>query len=377
MSNLRLEKNIHSIRPYLIISLTVVISILAVWFPFVFRLAPKGTEVYKKGFELVLRMHDGPEYAISAKSLYRADVITTLGTFDPKYFAVHPPGYPLLIRSVAPLFGYLHGMLFINFIAAILLAWSVYYLFHSVMKLDSPLYLTILFFLTPRMLLASSTGSSEVVFLLCTTLAIVLVQRKFFVYAAIVAAYASFTRVPGVLLGVSTILYIFWIGRDGHDKRSLLMVAIASFSGLLIMCMFYLRQYGDLLAYFHSSAVVATGIIYSQFFPGTKHIPDLYLEDILFYFALGWSTLMRAFRKYDWYIYFFVLVNFLFVLSVQHRDISRYILPCMPYLIAMNGKWLSSKAMRWTFVLLAIPAYLYIFKFISNNSYLLSIEAFR
>lgn len=374
MTNLELGNKAHLAKPYLIIALTVTFSILVVWFPFIFRIAPAGTDIYKRGFELVLRMHDGPEYAIASKSLYRADVISKMGTFDPKYFAVHPPGYPLLIKIVSPFVGYLYGMLFVNYIATIILGWTVYYLFQHVLKLQQSLYLSILFLLIPRMLLASATGSSEVTFLLFSTLAVVLVSRKSFILASIAAAYASFTRVPGVLLGVTIGLYCLWTIRDNATKRGHIMVMFSSFIGLLLIFLLYFRQYGDFFAYFHSSAVVPTGIIYSQFLLNVVHITDKYLEDILFYFGFGWFTLINSVKKYDSFIYLYLLANFVFVLTIQHRDISRYILPCMPYLIAMNSKWLTSKPMKITFLLLMWPAYLYILKFIATNSYLLSID---
>ncbi len=364
----------HILRPYIILAFISTFSILLVWTPFYFKIGPEKSEIRLKGFELVQRAYDGPLYAIAAKSLYRADVISSLKTFDAKYFAIHPPGYPVLIRIAAPLFGYLNGMLFVNVIGTVALAASIYYLIDNTLKIKEPLYLTTLILLMPRMLISSTTGSSEIIFLFCINLSLILIYKERYLLAGLFAMYASFTRVPGVILGISLFLYLFIRRNDFKANMRILIPASFSMLGFGLMCFLYQRQYGDFLAYFHSSVVVQTGMIYSQFFINAKGMgSDKYLEDILFYFGIAWITLLNKSKELPIALRIYVYLTFLFVLTVTHREMSRYILPLIPFIIIMQHEWLKKPYVKAGLLLLSPAIYLYVIRFISGFSYPLEI----
>jgi hypothetical protein len=364
-------------KPYFTIFLIVILSIFLVWLPFIFRIGPEKSEIKKLGFELVQRMYDGPLYAIVAKTLYRSDQINKLHTFDPKYFAIHPPGYPLLIRIVSPIFGYLNGMLIVNVFGAVLLGWTLFYFFDNVLKISEPIYLVVLVLFTPRMLISSVTGSSEIVFILCSILSVILMHKKKYTLASLPAFYASFTRMPGMLLGVAIVIYLVFKLKNFRENRAMVLPMIASFAGFLAICLFYIRQYGDFFAYFNSSVVVQTGIIYSQFFVNAKGIGDKYIEDILFYFGIGWHTLLGKFKTLPPFMSIYAWVMFVFVLTISHREMSRYVLPLIPFLISMQSDFLKKPLTKKVLLLLLPAVYLYIINFISNFAYPLPINQIR
>ena len=364
-------------KPYFIILLLVAISIFLVWLPFIFRIGPEKRDIKKYGFELVQRMYDGPLYAIAAKSLYRSDQIYKLQTFDPKYFAIHPPGYPLLIKIVSPIFGYLNGMLVVNLVGTVLLGWSLYYFFDKVLKISQPIYLTVLVLFTPRMLISSATGSSEIIFILCSLLSVIFISKKKDALAALPAFYASFTRMPGILLGVAVVIYLVLNRKNFRENMLMFLPMIASFAGFLTVCLFYLRQYGDFFAYFNSSVVVQTGIIYSQFFVNAKGVGDKYIEDILFYFGIGWYTLLSKFKTLPPFMGIFAWVMFGFILTISHREMSRYMLPLIPFLVAMQSDFMKKPLTKLVLLLLLPAIYLYVINFISNFSYPLPINQLR
>lgn len=366
-----------TLAPYIKLAFISTFSILLIWAPFYFRIGPEKSEIRLKGFELVQRTYDGPLYAIAAKSLYRADVISGLKTFDAKYFAIHPPGYPMLIRIVAPVFGYLNGMLFVNFIGTIALAASIYYLIDNTLKIKEPLYLTTLILLTPRMLVSSAIGSSEIIFLFCINLSLILIYKQRYLMAGLFAMYASFTRVPGVILGISLFSYLFIRRNDFKANMRIIIPASFSILGFGLMCLFYQRQYGDFFAYFNSGAVVPTGIIYSQFFINARLVGDRYLEDILFYFGIAWITLLGRSKELPPLVSIFSWITFAFVITISHREMSRYILPLIPFLIAMQSEFLRKSYVKIGLVLLLPAIYLYSVNFIANYSYPLPIHLLK
>jgi hypothetical protein len=124
----------------------------------------------------------------------------------------------------------------------------------------------------------------------------------------------------------------------------------------------------DLLAYFHSGDNIHLQFPPFQVFNYTQAwVGSFWLEDILFVYlfgALGLSKLMRA--KED-ALYWFTGILFATLLFVSHRDILRYGLPIVPFLIIAFKDTLISKEFKFAFAILIIPIYLFALAFISNN----------
>lgn len=372
-----MNKTIHTARTLylmLVLKITafVVVTAFLIWIPFIMKWGPPKSDIQKYGFETIYRNYDGPLFVVGAKTLYRPDKILELKTFSPEYFAVHMPGYPFFIRLFSYVFGYFGSMLMINVVGSILLGLVPHYFYQKICSISEPLYLVFVTLLWPRMWMVRSTGSSEILFILFVFITLLLVYKQKFLWACVFAFLASTVRMQGMLLGVAITLY--WGYQIIREKREwkrhvLLFLPIgASALGFVFVCLFYYRQYGDFFAYFHSGVVVTTGIPYSQFFVGARGVAGHYLDDILFYFFVAWVSLLRPRKNVPLVFLIFGFVYLIFTMTVQHREISRYILPVIPLVIAINQDWLSRPYVKKALLILLPAVYLSIINFIANNS---------
>lgn len=362
------------------IAIISIVSTLLVWAPFFIRSNSLTKSARTFGFESIARNYDGMLFVIPAKSNYRSDQIEKLKVLDLKhtYYAAHLPGYPLLIKMLAPLFGYLESMILINIISSVVLGWLLYLFYLHFFRPSQPLLLVAVTLLMPRLWILRSTGSSEIVFLCCIIASSLLLDKKRYILAALTAAYASFTRVHGVLYGVGLSLHVLYLLiRTKKLHMNMLSVAIASFFGFVFVCFIYLRQYGDFFAYFHTGAVVPMGFIYSQFDSTAKEIKTFFLEDLLVYFAFVWTYLYDQYHKKKTFLFSFVLVYFVFTLTIQHRDIARYILPIMPVLIGAASPIFEKKSVQFALLMVFPAIYWYVVNFIGSNMFLDSMKAFQ
>ncbi len=368
-----------TVRTVAAISIISIFTTLLVWAPFAFRYGGLSKQARAFGFESIYRNYDGMLFVIPAKTNYRSDQVEKYKVLDLKhtYYAAHTPGYPLLIKLVAPLVGYLPSMLVINVIASVVLGCLLYLFYLRFFESTSPLLLTTFTLLLPRLWILRSTGSSEIVFLCCILASLLLMQDKRYWLAAIFAAYASFTRIHGLLFGIAIALYVVHQYITSRN-RSLwgLLVSVGSLTGFVATCMLYLRQYGDFFAYFHTGAVVPTGLIYSQFDSTAKEIKTFFLEDILVYFAIGWIYIFDQLTKQKNMLFYFFIVYFAFILTVQHRDLARYLLPIMPILIGSAATLFEKRAVRFALVAIVPAVYWYVINFMSSNMFLDSMRPF-
>ena len=66
-------------------------------------------------------------------------------------------------------------------------------------------------------------------------------------------------------------------------------------------------------------------------------------------------------------IAWFVGIFFTSILFVSHRDLMRYALPIVPFLIISFRKYLVTKEFKVVFLILIVPTFLFTLAFISNN----------
>ena len=367
------------LRIVLYITLISLATTLLVWLPFITRYSglPKNARMF--GFESIYRNYDGMLFVIPAKGNYRSDQIEKLKVLDlkPAYYAAHTPGYPLLIKLLSPFVGYLESMLFINVVASIALGCLLYLFYVRFFGATRPLLLVSITLLLPRLWILRSTGSSEVVFLCCIIAASLLLKEKKYALAALFAAYASFTRIHGILFGLGICLFAasHWSRTKKMDWGTLLVGASAVF-GFVATCLLYLRQYGDFFAYFHTGALVPSGMIYSQFDSTAKEIKTFFLEDLLVYFGLVWVYIFDAIQKHKNFLFYFVVVYFGFTLTIQHRDLARYLLPIMPVLIGSSSSIWEKKSVRLAFIAVLPAIYWYVVNFMGSNMFLDSMKVF-
>src|SRR3989344_3403652 len=86
----------------------------------------------------------------------------------------------------------------------------------------------------------------------------------------------------------------------------------------------------------------------------------LYFFYLISLFTLYHNKLLRP-------AFYFALIFFLAAISIQHRDISRYTLPLLPFAAIVYEKFFTSKKFLITLIILIPAIYLYAWNFMLYN----------
>lgn len=360
---------------------------MLVWLPYLMQLPSLFGLNFSSGFSSIYRNYDGLEYVIIAKSFYNPSLIAAMPQSSPAiYYASHFPLYPLLI-FIFSFVGFLKSMIMVSFLFTVLSAWIFYLLVRDFKLTHQPLWLSIVFLLLPaRWLIVHSVGSPEplfIFFIISSIYALLRFERDMsksgWVWVAAVSGLlAQLARPPGILLFISYILYIHWrllqrkkvIGflqaRREHLKYApLILIPL----GLLAIFFLYLNVYGDFWAYFHSGDNIHLTLPPYQVF--NKHqfwVGDIWLEDIIYIFILGFLGGLYLIRQKLYPLAFFTLTYFIASTLIAHRDISRYTLPVIPFVLISLEKILISREFKIVLVIVGCGIYLYAQNFILNNT---------
>ncbi|MEW5954998.1 MAG: hypothetical protein AB1626_00475 [Candidatus Micrarchaeota archaeon] len=304
----------------LAISCTVLLSILAVWLPFV-----------AENREAVLfRYWDGPSYVTVAYSLYSLQnpVYAAYG-FGPEFYAAHFPAYPTAIRLLS-FIGYFNAMLAATALFAVLAVIAFYFLAKEFMKPNEALLLSLVFVFFPaRWLVYHSVGASESLFLFAAISSLYFFRKNNFAAAAGFGALAALTRAAGVLL-FPAFLAALWLQRRKAREDPAVLCWIPT--ALLALFTFHLFQFGDFFAAFEVNAGYAKGFL-SAFAEFGGH-PSGELTALLFgLYAVGTARLWQR-RRFD--LFAVSLAFFVPVLFIAHSDVSRYLLPAAPFALLLG-----------------------------------------
>ncbi|MCL5784283.1 MAG: hypothetical protein M1142_02935 [Patescibacteria group bacterium] len=366
--------------------LTIAITFF-IWLPHFLAIPNFWGLNFSNGFYTIYRNFDGLEYVIIAKTFYNPNLIVGLHQSLPaNYFASHFPGYAILITAFAPFLGFLKSMLFTSLLSTILASWSFYFLVRDFKLSTHPLFLSLLFLLLPaRWIIVHSVGSSEPTFILFIIAAIYFFM-KFeqsngflnIVAAAVFGLLAQITRPPGILLFIALFLYVHYkfyllnkvIGFQktwlNHLKYfPLILIPL----GLLGIFYFYGQAYGDFWAYFHSGDNIH--LTFPPFQVFNKHqfwVGDIWLEDIIYIFILGFLGGVMLIKQKLYPLAFFVLTYLAASTFVIHRDISRYLLPVAPFVLIAFEKVLTSREFKIILPIVLLAIYLYAQNFILQNT---------
>jgi len=381
-------------RDLAIISLVSLGSTALIWLPFFLRI----TSFWKirlpvEGMATIMKNFDGLYYVVIAKSFYNPEVIKTLVPFDlpPIHYAAHFPLYPLLIKTGGLIVNHTWSMLSISVIASLLSA-IVFYLFLKEFKLSKePLWLTIIYLLFPaRWLIVRSVGSPESLFILFVLLSFYFFKKKNYWLVGSFGALAQLTKPPGILLFVAYGIYLFWqaskktrltrIARAAHLARStwstrltllirstypLILIPLS----LIIIFSYYLYIYGDFFAYFHSGDNIHLFWPPLQVFnAAAAWVGTYWLEEVIYVYLLGILGVIYLFRQKQYDLGIFAAIFFYTTLFISHRDISRYSLPMLPFILIAFDKFLVKKEFKIAFGVVLLPIYLYVINFIAGNS---------
>ncbi len=362
--------NLDMRKDLLILAGETIALTLLVWLPHLLSLPNFFGLNFSNGFATIYRNFDGIEYIVIAKSLYQPSQIALLPQSLPDiYYAAHFPGYALAILAFAPLLGFLKSMLFTSVLFTILSVWAFYMLVRDFKLTNYPLWLSSLFLVLPaRWLVVHSVGSAEPMFVFFIIMAIYCFMKNQILAAALFGTLAQFTRPPGALLLVALGLYIIWQHRlklTAYFRYLPLSLMLLTLLGIFY---WYGLAYGDFWAYFHTGDNIHLTFPPYQVFD--KHqfwVGEIWLEDIIYIFGIGFLGGLLLWKKKLYPMAFFVLTYLVASTMVVHRDIARYTLPVFPFLLVAYENLLTSKEFRIVAAILILGIYLYTQNFLIEN----------
>lgn len=378
-----------TLKDILIITASTLGLTLLVWLPYLLRLPNFFSLDFSAGFNTIFRNYDGIEYIIIAKTFYDPIQIASLPQSLPAgYYAAHFPGYALLILAFSPVLGFLKSMIFTSVLFTILSSVTFYFLVRDFKLTFQPLYLSLLFLVLPaRWVIVHSVGSSEPVFIFFTLLTVYFFMKfeqtkKYseIIMSSIFGSLALFTRPPGVLLLIALAIYIWWkffqdkekyksfLNKVIHYKLSYLPLVLIPLT-LLGIFYWYFVSYHDFFAYFHSGDNIHLTLPPYQIFNKAQHwVGDIWLEDIIYLFILGFLVAIMLIKRNLKVMGIYVLTFMVASILIAHRDISRYILPIFPFVLIAYEKILTSKEFKIVLAIILLGIYLYSQNFILNNT---------
>lgn len=367
-----------TIKDLTILTSLVVTVTFAIWLPHFLTLPNFWGLSFKEGFATIYRNFDGLEYVIIAKTGYNPQAIASLPQSLPAmYFASHFPGYSILINLFAPFFGFLKSMLLVSLSSTILATWAFYFLVRDFRLSTKPLFLSFIFLILPaRWLIVHSIGSSEPTFIFFIITAIYFFMRfektedlKDICVSGFFGLLAQITRPPGILLFISLALYVVWRFRNAWFKQFKYLPLALIPIGLLGVFYLYGQNYGDFWAYFKSGDNIHLTFPPFQVFNKFQFwVGDIWLEDIVYIFILGFLGGAALFKRKLYPLAFFVLTYLLASTMIVHRDISRYVLPVAPFILIAFEKVLTSKEFKIMLPIILLAIYLYAQNFILANT---------
>lgn len=131
---------------------------------------------------------------------------------------------------------------------------------------------------------------------------------------------------------------------------------------------FYWQQTGDFLAYFHSGDNFhLTAFPYQAFNSSRSWLGNIWVEDMIWLYLVGAIGIALLFKQKLNDLAIFASVFFLATLFVAHRDLARYSLPLMPFLLIGFDPLLQKKEFKIAFLLILPAIYLFSLNFILGN----------
>ena len=106
---------------------------------------------------------------------------------------------------------------------------------------------------------------------------------------------------------------------------------------------------------------------FSVFNAAGRWVQTVWLEEILLYFFLYLTAIITLKDSKYRSLFYFPLLFFVAGIFVQHRDLSRYLLPIWPFAVIAFEQTFTSRKFRYAFYLLLPAIYLYAWNFLLGN----------
>lgn len=365
------SKKHESPNAIILIISVVLVSTLLLYLPIVLHIVKLlGFDVENTSIQTIYQNFDGLLYIVPAKTWYNPEAIGALRLELPlplEYYAAHLPLYPFFIAFFAPVLGFLKSMLFTTVLFAVAVALMFYQLLKKFEITKNPLLLTVVFLFLPRFLVVRSVGAPETLFMFLILVSVYFFEKKNMLLAGVFGALAAATKTPGILLaGAYGLVAIESFLKTKKFDWNWLYIGLIPL-GLVAVFGLYAVQYGNFFAYFNTGGVVPMPYPFSAFNFQARWVETAWLEDILLYFFLYLFTILQLKdTKYRSFFYF-SLVFFIGAIFVQHRDLSRYMLPLWPFACIAFEKTFTSKKFIWALIILLPAIYLYAINFMLFN----------
>ena len=372
------------VKRYLLIFLLSAVPTLLIWLPFALKLKSFwGIPLPQAGMATIVANYDGPLFLVVAKTLYNLEQISLNYSFPLplEYYASHFPLFPLLIRIFSFIFGYPYSMLFVTLASSVLALYFFNRFIKRYVELKNALWLTAIFAIFPaRWLIVRSVGSAEPLFVAAIIASIYYFQREKYWLAGIWGAVAAATKSPGILLFLSYFVYLIVPRlnriiispiREGLRLAKIdrvypiLMIPLS----VLTVFIFYRFAFNDFFAYFHSGDNIHLSFLpFSIFNYSAPWVGTFWLEEVIFVYLVGALGVIKLFKQGRYELATFVGIFFASILFVSHRDIIRYSLPVVPFLLLAFSETLVKKDFKKVFILLILPIYLFSLAFIAQSA---------
>lgn len=357
---------------------------LLIWTPFFFRMKSFWTiPLPTAGMATIVSNYDGPLFLVVAKTFYNPELIQSMFQFPlpTEYYSAHFPLFPFLIKIFSFAFGYPYAMLFVTVASSALAIYFFLKFAEKFIDKKNARWLTFVFAMFPaRWLIVRSVGSAEPLFLATTIASIYYFKEKKYLKAGIWGALAQLTKSAGILLFFAYLMatiapnmvtlftkeFKTWTGKLNLKKiYPILLIPIS----LILLFVFYGHQYGDFFAYFNSGDNIHLFFPPFQIFNySAPWVGTFWLEEIIFIYLIGGLGLAKLIEKKEILLSWFVGIFFVSILFVSHRDLLRYSLPVIPFLISAFSGTLTKKEFKYAFLLIIIPIYLFSLSYISQNT---------
>lgn len=371
------------LKSLFLISLFSLVPTILVWLPFFLRVGVFwNIPLPKAGMETIVANYDGPLYLVVAKTFYNIEAIKTSYQFPlpTQYYAAHFPLFPALIKifSFTPL-GFPYAMLAVTILTSILATFFFYKLALEYTSRNEALWMAFVFSVLPaRWLIVRSIGSPEPLFIASLIACVYYFKNKKYVLAGLWGFIAQLTKSPAILLFIAYAGYIFipkfkdlatkklvpWLKSLEIKAFPVLLIPIA----LLIVFGIYKVAYNDFFAYFHSGDNIHFLFPPFQIFNySAPWVGTFWLEEVVFVYLFAALGLTQLIKQKDNILAWIVGVFFVAIISVAHRDVIRYALPIVPFLLISFRETITKKEFRLIMFVLLVPIYLFSLAYISRN----------
>lgn len=369
-------------RKLLIILIISLLPTALIWMPFFLRVNEvMGIPISQEGMATIVANYDGPLYILVAKTLYDPSLVGNFSfTLPAEYYAAHFPLYPLLIRLFGTITSYPYAMLIVTTLSSIIALYYFYKLISDFVEKDNAIWLTVIFSVFPaRWLIVRSVGSPEPLFIAAIIASIYYFRKRKFLLAGLWGAAAQLTKSPGILLFIAYGLTIFFPAfkrgavhsfKNVISKRALidkipLLLIPAALLGLFFV---YSIQLNDFFAYFNSGDNIHLFFPPFQIFDYSQPwVGTFWLEEIIFVYLFGFLALLKLYKIEGESMFWFFAVFFSSIIFVSHRDLLRYSLPLVPFLLVAFSEQLTKKEFKFAIIFILVPIYLFSLTYITNN----------